>query len=398
MSDAARKAIQAALKVQQQRRVFRVKAVHSLSEPSRRSGERARRGGPLVGAWKVEVARGSEQAILRELEYRVARALEQAGGYEGIDPRLSLAVARTAMAAHQARRVRLSSQDLLPSAPIDLKEHHEKYRSMVATGPEPTTAVSVAILDSAVQPEHLYSTVLGRVRLGDVADDVAAIGPLAHGAATASVIGDLAPTAEIEVYPVAGEEPVDEWPLIRALQRADAQVIAMCLQLSFTRSTNPKTAEDAVGDLLRGLDKNTVVVVSSGNREDNSDSAQVRFPATYQTVLAVGAIDSKWERPFFSCHLLDQDRPCLFLVAPGGHLESDPPEFSVLAGDEPVVGTSVAAAYAAGVIARCLGSGGFGERPIEAQELLAKLKAAALKPHDKYVAIEHGDGLVQQLK
>src|SRR5256885_4915920 len=44
----------------------------------------------VAGAWRVDVNRGTEQAVLLDLEYFVARELEQKGGYGGIDPQLSV--------------------------------------------------------------------------------------------------------------------------------------------------------------------------------------------------------------------------------------------------------------------------------------------------------------------
>ena len=122
-----------------------------------------RPGGSLVaGAWRVHVNRGTEQAILRDLEYFVARELEQQDGYAGIDPRLSIAIARRTIAAHQARRVipTRARYRVLPTAPVAFESAHETYLEMItlkraSAALAPPRDVTVAILDSTFDPQHL---------------------------------------------------------------------------------------------------------------------------------------------------------------------------------------------------------------------------------------------------
>ncbi|MGX7677729.1 S8/S53 family peptidase [Jatrophihabitans sp. DSM 45814] len=395
VSDQARVAIEASLAAQSERRVFKVVGYRSLLP----GGEQDRTS-PIVGAWLVNVARGSEQPVLRELEYRVALALETAGGYQGIDTRLSLAAARHAMAAHQSRRVRLAAQAMVPSAAIAFTPMHERYRELIATGAEPSRPVSVAILDSAVNLGHLPPEVADRVHPGEASPDYQNLTPGAHGAVTASVIASLAGTADIEVFPIAGVgSPGSEAVVAASLMKAKASVIAMCLSLDIPPNHREgKTREEMIGLTLRKLDTHQVVIVASGNRLKERHSAAAIFPATSPTVMMVGALDSELRRPFFSRHLLTDRRPASYLMAPGGRtIGSRVDESSVHAGQTPFVGTSVAAAYAAGIVARTLGTLREGEEAPTFNTLFAALEVAARRDFEGYAEVEHGSGLIQQL-
>jgi hypothetical protein len=70
-----------------------------------------------------------------------------------------------------------------------------------------------------------------------------------------------------------------------------------------------------------------------------------------------------------------------------------PAEHSLTAGGLPMIGTSVAAAYAAGVIARSISDAS--QIPARASDLYSQLAATAVKfpDHDRK---QHGEGLIHQ--
>ena len=340
--------------------------------------------------------------MLRELEYRIATVLERKGGYENVNLSLSLAVARSTFAAHQARRVRLEGSTLQRSMPVVLQPLHEEYRKLLCKGPEPTRSVHVAMLDSNVSLDHLPSTRhTGSIAVGQSVDpDLAAAPASWHGAVTAAIIGDLSPTAEIEIFPVAApREYIDESAVLAALEETAAQVIAMCLSLRFPVGRSAKTRENVLARRLRELAPDRIVVVATGNRDRQFEGVTALFPSIHRRVIAISSIGldlqcsefSRYEFPGFP------DDP-LHLVAPGGSgWPKRVRESPASAGTTRVVGTSVAAAYAAGVIARSLGRVNQEERPdsISVKRRLEK-QARDSFPTFKLDPTKYGAGLAQQ--
>ena len=356
------------------------------------------RGALVTRAWSVDVNRGTEQALLRDLEYSAALALEREGGYAGVDPRLSVAIARRTIAAHQARRViPAHARPAIPSAQVELQPLHDTYVNMITRERvvRPRRGVTVAILDSAVNPNHVVQGV--RVRPGVLVEGMANRRPLAHGAVTASIIGSLAPTAQIVVYPVFGGDEIPRendvaFSLRNAVFETKADVIVMCLQL---RPHNTESERAFVEMFLTGVGERPVVAVS-GNRERPGGSLAAWYPGTHKAVMMVGAVDSFGARAEFSCYdLRGRPRPGLFVVAPGGGGRPRAPrEFSVSVSGRGFVGTSVAAAYAAGVVARSLAEAD--EPPVRAADFYRMLADAAVKLAG-WDEVQHGEGLVREL-
>jgi hypothetical protein len=356
----------------------------------------------VAGAWRVEVNRGTEQAVLLDLEYFVARELERKGGYAGIDPQLSVAIARRTVAAHQARRVipTRARYRAIPSAPVTFEAAHDTYVSMITRdqfAAAPRRGVTVAILDSAFDHEHLAAGVNVEVTDGFLTPDQMNRPHLAHGAVTASIIGSLAPSARIVVYPVVGgDEVVREDDLALSLQRAvgdtNADVVVMCLQLP---EHNGRSLRGLVEYFLDGVGERPAVIASSGNSE-TAGSLVACYPGTHRAVMMVGGVDSGGARAEFSCYdLRGRPRPALFVVAPSGAGPSAAPrEYPIRVGGRPIVGTSVAAAYAAGVVARSLARSD--EPPARAADLYRMLANAAVKLAG-WDETQRGKGLVREL-
>jgi hypothetical protein len=363
---------------------------------------------PLVtAAWRVHVHRGLEGALLHDLNHFVALALERDGGYVGIDPLLSMAVARRTLAAHRARRVILASgrAETLRSGKVAFqKETHAEYLGMISSGQasgRPVSPVTVAMLDAAVKPADLADGVDVVVKLGHVSEKQRQQPPLAHGAVTASIIGCLAPTATILVYPIASgrvEERVDETEVIWSIQSAvmaEVDLIVMCLQMPTESKEASRMSLEMLLTSVGGA--KPVVMAAAGNRRRLTEPACGRYPGIHPEVVMVSAVDSQRRRPTYSCfELPGPSKPALHVAAPGGGdlVARGPREHSVSVGREEFVGTSVATAYAAGVVARSIASA---SKARSAKELRLALQDAADPVEDWDDDVQHCKGLIRQL-
>lgn len=192
----------------------------------------------------------------------------------------------------------------------------------LATG----SGITVAVIDSGVDAEH--PQLRGRVvdgtdlldRGGDGTDDC-----VYHGTAVASIIAataragsrfhGLAPQARIlpvrisEQQDIGGEQKgrtVSEAGFAQAIRWAvdhDADV----LNLSVVLYEDNRAVREAVA---YAVERNVVVVAAAGNRHDDGNPRA--YPASYDGVLGVGAIDENGVRASFS-----QTGPWVDLVAPG---------------------------------------------------------------------------------
>jgi hypothetical protein len=306
-----------------------------------------------------------EQAILFDLEHFVARVLEREGGYRGVDPHLSMEIARRSIAAHKARRVVEAGyvRETVGSGPVVFNlPDHERYLSMIsAANPavRPMRPVTVAILDSAFDLQDADKGVVDRIEYGILDEDQVGLPLLAHGAVTASIIGTVAPTARIIVYPVIGggalvHEILVGISLDNAVKVSKADVVVMCLQL--TERGDVPGGRGALRKFLDGVTDRPVIIAAAGNRRDGEPEA-ARYPAIHRVVMMVGAVDAAKRSTEYSCfaYHADGDKPAMHMVSPGGSDPIDfPDEYAVTVHGHRFAGTSIAAAYAAGVIARSM--------------------------------------------
>jgi hypothetical protein len=340
-------------------------------------------------SWQVRLSPGGEAIVLRELEFRVATALARVGDYAHVSYELKLEMARQAMAASRVRQVfaaRTPRQRRLrntfeESVPIEVEQSmHSTYRDLII-GDAPTEPVTVAVFDTAINPQHVWTNIDDRFELGPSMRNRRAG---AHGAVTASIVADLVPTARIVSFPVIGPPDADGTPLkgeslvAYALKHTSADVVVMALSLPEpAKGTRDEDRYNLAIDMA-AVGENCVIVVATGNGSAPAD-LRCCFPSTMPGVLAVGAVNAAKERPSYSrCEFDDGDEPGLFLLAPGGdETPGAAREFSVRAEQVPVTGTSVAAAYAAAVVARAKGTPAAIERNPTAGEMLVALRKAA---------------------
>jgi hypothetical protein len=102
-------------------------------------------------------------------------------------------------------------------------------------------------------------------------------------------------------------------------------------------------------------------------------------------------------RSWFSRSVFPTDaRPALYVLAPGGDDPIDGLEWSVAVGGEGQVGSSVAAAYAAGVLVRALGMVGAEEVPVASGRIREALRRTAARPGIDADAGDLCDGFIRQ--
>lgn len=256
--------------------------------------------------------------------------------------------------------------------------------------------VTVAILDSNVNRVHAYPPEFrDRVRLGTVTEDQSQRVFLGHGAVTASIIGCLAPTATVLVYPIADStrnvDEVDAGDVLWSAVADGADVIVMCLALPDNKGTGTRR------QMERALEGRPTPCRCRGERQSRRE-LRLGLRAVPRDLPdgSHGRRDhSARLRPRYSGFKMGPaQQPRLFVVAPGGDGTNEgATEWSVSVGGSGKFGTSIAAAYAAGVIARHFSS--IETPPPDAETLIAQFAAKA-EMSNGWSDVEYGRGLIRQ--
>ena len=198
------------------------------------------------------------------------------------------------------------------------------------------TDVRVAVLDTGVIPGTPIANSVIHSNSIALPDSPSAINN--HGTAVASLIageGGLAPNATILSYRVAGDDGGSNTFLIAEAVVAAANAGADIINISLGSSGQSRILEDAVN---YATEAGVVVVASAGN----SGGDQLAYPAGYENVIGVGAIDARGEHLDFS----NTGNPSI--VAPGLGLTSSVGDsgqisFSGTSASSPVVAGAIAA-------------------------------------------------------
>lgn len=340
-------------------RKHRIRSYASMLGSDYDASPRRSAGPALAASYHVLVPPGSEQAVLREIEYGVAWEMARKGGYTAIGTSALLRVGRVAIAANQVRCGRLQLR-LEPPGPVswDSMLHHD-YTTLLGLRPEAAQRreVKVAILDTAVRKSDLP----GPLKLDNAygPEQERRYPPFAHGAVTSAIIGDLAPCADITIIPIADErgrisEDYVFHSLLRLRPQGDlaAEVVVMCLGMSNT--TKIKTKHSTLEMLLSDLGADAIIVTATGNTR-NADLRALE-PARQRAVYAFGAMNKSGARSRFSRSAFDiSESPTIYMLAPGGDRDARTvTESSIAVNGKWQVGSSIATAYGAGVIVRTL--------------------------------------------
>jgi hypothetical protein len=236
---------------------------------------------------------------------------------------------------------------------------------------------SIAVVDSGIDPNDTqnanavspaarniqyasYHDMLTPVAAGTTA---AAKDDLGHGTAMAKIIKDVAPEAELHVIRVLDKVDTRAWDVMAGVATAvfDCQADIVNLSLGFPHLnlgcsncglTGPSRSK-VFESLLEGLQnvktkakvptlRSPIFVAATGNY----NRPAVDFPAGYDITVAVGALNSQLERASFSNYGKAYDR---FMMLPGGDSVGEGIDSNGTS--VPCLGTSPAAAYAAGLLA-----------------------------------------------
>lgn len=356
-------------------------------------------GTPIAPAYEVTVGRGWEGVTIRELALEVARSLESVDpDLEGVPATYLLAIVRSRVAMHPARRSRpaavptggaplaTTAADPERAVAVDLEEL-EKWLGRAHAGPG-EKRVGVVVLDSEIDLARLAPDLAQRISRS------AEPPPLrfkSHGAAMASLVAAVAPSAAVRYWPVFGGR-VPETEAINALLGTSEPIVLMSLRFTFApwRMHRDLTAIERVMRARSDL-RWTMVIAASGN---NRLRQRMSFPGRAPSAVAVGALSDDLAHEGYSAFRTHKTVPRAHFVGPGGAAVED--RSLVRAGRKRIFGTSVAAAWAAGIVARTVAADPrWLDRPVD--DLVQALRDAADTTFPAYRIEECGSGLVRQL-
>jgi hypothetical protein len=284
---------------------------------------------------------------------------------------------------------------------------HDDYKRIigVTTTAPPSMGKRVLVLDTGLDPRS-RCPVISRKNLVDPA--VAADDDHGHGTAVAEVIHDIAPGSQFDIYKVADTRGhASEWDTLAAVA-ADTGANVINLSLAFglgtrvcpacgrqSHSSRSAVFEKMLDQLGSTTDK-PIVVGAAGN-----DSLQsLSFPARFGTVIAIASVNKNRQLSGFT------NRSTLnheggshnnVFVLPGGDQVGTalPTEYigASSSNGRQYYGTSFAAAYASGIIARLWADSSHTTRT--ADQLVQHLRTHADKSIPGYAASTHGNGLMR---
>ncbi|MCY9657616.1 S8 family peptidase [Paenibacillus chondroitinus] len=206
--------------------------------------------------------------------------------------------------------------------------------------------IKIGIIDSGVDYTHDDLYVTGGISFVKGSPDY--MDDFGHGTAVAGIIG-----AKNNSIGVVGAAPDSQLFAIKVLDsKGDGYVSDVVsgidwsiksnmniVNLSLTTTTDSKTLKKAVKEAYR---KGVLLISAAGNIGFNEGDT-ITYPAAYKEVIAVGAINSRNERTFYSSSGKD-----LELMAPGASIYSTSPndQYSMN------LGTSMASPHVTGVAAQ----------------------------------------------
>lgn len=249
---------------------------------------------------------------------------------------------------------------------------HDRALAAIGTSIPPAgfSDVKIAVIDSGIADDFpdppLMQNNFIDWRTDRVAPGGGAPDETGHGTLVALLIHAVAPTAKLLVHKVLDESlRASEWDAEAALfASGDADIVNLSLEFGFGRKNCPRCGRESgsarshvfetVLARLFGPDGKTVVVAAAGN----GSRPQLSYPARFGSVVAVGSLNSRLALSSFSNYGSREqhgDSHLNHYVMLGGE-SGEPPEvvgtFGVPEGAW--CGTSFAAAYATGVIARVM--------------------------------------------
>ena len=288
---------------------------------------------------------------------------------------------------------------------------HGKYKGMLKTSLCASTGsgVRIKIIDSGLSSKSTTvanKKVVKETNLVDSQNPTDVEDEVGHGTVVTDIIHDLAPDADMLIYKVKKTGEIIEWDVLAALSDSEsASIINMSLSFGLksancntcgrqSHSSRSAVFEGIIRKTIENNDK-TIVVAAAGNRGVNVLS----FPARFGAVMAIGSVDGSATISSFSNYgakdHTQQPHNNLFF-APGGGATED--VGTVNPGGTTQTGTSFAAAYASGLIAKMRSD--IAWQSVRAANFVDDLRTFSNKPGVStkmpgFVQSDHGNGLLQ---
>ncbi len=257
--------------------------------------------------------------------------------------------------------------------PFQLGGFHQAYLQAMKVGdahqakvPVRGSGITVAVIDSGADPkmpkpvQDFYD-----VEAGNPIHPAPQIDNDGHGTAMATLIQQVVPDATIHAVRVFDQNTLNLWNVLAGAGVAafDCQADVVSISLGYARmpancpicGASAQSRALALQYLLDGITQSPrrrvsppIYVAATGN---DFSSSGFNYPAAYDSAVAIGSVTSALNRSAFSN--FGKAQPAHFFVAPGG--QQDPPgiitEDVGNGGGVRCHGTSVATAYAAGMLA-----------------------------------------------
>jgi subtilisin family serine protease len=246
---------------------------------------------------------------------------------------------------------------------------HSQYLTMLGLpyGTSTGAGTTVAIIDTGLDPNAGITAAPDSRNYHDPNGTADISDSNGHGTAVASIVHDVAEDAQIRVLKVGDANPISEWNVMAALlaaQSADVINLSLAYGLPYrdctacgrqqTGSSRSAVFEQMVGEIRR-IRSDAIIVAAAGNR----DNGTLDYPSRFGEVVAVGAVDSQFNRASFGNNSgsnygtktpTDQDHELVFF-APGGGSGEYVGTTSMGGNNVNLQGTSFAAPFVAGLFA-----------------------------------------------
>jgi hypothetical protein len=290
-------------------------------------------------------------------------------------------------------------------------EHNEYLKAMKAPDAHRNgvkgRGVRVAIVDSGLQ-----ST--GSINVADFYDvqDPNPINPGAssvldndgHGTAMASLAAAVAPEADIYIVRVMDQGALYLWNVLAgtgiAAYDCNADVISLSLgfdTFSKCRVCGATSASRSIAfeRLLEGIARSSTDVICVASTGNEGQSTHINYPAAYDMVVPIGSVRKDGDRSSFSNY--DQNAAHhRLMVAPGGERTGGTVTEDVGSGGGiQCCGTSVATAYAAGMLAILRSDSARGYDTLDREAFLDKVMRDNCARTSTQPQVEYGAGLIQ---
>jgi hypothetical protein len=355
--------------------------------------------------YRIQVPVGSERAVAAEARRLHIETTLGPGTFEYLlDPELAPLIETEGILQTGALGTATASQGFNFSA-----EHHSNLTLIdarpVVAQPVPVT---VGVLDSGWSATSVPVTVASELDLTGGAMKGSAPDTYGHGSVVASIIGDVAPDAALNVYRVATGSEARESVFLAGLVQAAAQCQVINASIGFglldrdcvvcgrEYGTNRSLIFERLLGSLLAIDTNLVFVAAAGNQASN----RVVYPGRYPHAVCVGATDDVGTPSTFSNHgAVDHEgnpHPTV-VFAPGGDRQHNGTGSDQYVADylgRSWRGTSFATAYVTGIVAAHLVANPGEDRDTVLDGLR---RAADPAKVTGYTASDHGAGLAQFL-